>query len=283
MDLVAPLVKTGLISEAANLWLAIPTGFIFGFGLYHAGFTDSRKIAAVFYLKDAGVAVVMFSAIVTGMIGLWLLSLIGFLNTSEMYYLPTYLKPMAVGGLLFGIGMAVGGFCPGTAAASVATGRVDAMVFILGFLGGSILFGDLFSIWGNFYNSDYRGVYRLDELFGMNIGSVVLVLVMAAVAGSLLMRLGQNLLWPKPKEDGMAPAQVTKYEAPLVVLALIIAGIMAFFPTDRFVQKSGVSWYIIQKQAVPAPAQPLQGTAVPRVEEHPKQEPAFKPARGEGC
>jgi uncharacterized membrane protein YedE/YeeE len=285
MDLVAPLVKTGVISEAANLWLAVPIGFIFGFGLYHAGFTDSRRIARAFYLKDVGVPVVMFSAIITGMLGLWLLSLIGFIETSEMYYLPTYLKPMAVGGLLFGIGMAVGGFCPGTAAASVATGRVDAMVFILGFLGGSILFGDLFPVWGDFYNSDYRGVYRLDELFGMNIGSVVLILVVAAVAGSLLMRLGQNLLWPKPKEEGMAPAQVMKYEAPLVLLAIIIAGVMAFFPTDRFLQKSvASSWYIIQKQAVPAPTQPLQGTVAPRVEPHPiKDAPVLKPAGGEGC
>ena len=189
MDLVAPLVKTGVISQAANLWLAVPIGFIFGFGLYHAGFTDSRKIARAFYLKDVGVPIVMFSAIITGMLGLWLLSLIGFIDTSAMYYLPTYLKPMAVGGLLFGIGMAIGGFCPGTAAASIATGRIDAMVFVLGFLGGSILFGDLFPVWGDFYNSDYRGVYRLDELFGMNLGSVVLILVIVAVAGSLFMRL----------------------------------------------------------------------------------------------
>jgi uncharacterized protein len=283
MDLVAPLVKTGLISEAANLWLALPIGFIFGFGLYHSGFTDSRKIARAFYLKDVGVPVVMFSAIVTGMLGLWLLSLIGFIDTSQMYYLPTYLKPMAVGGFLFGVGMAVGGFCPGTAVASVATGRVDAMVFVLGFLGGSVLFGDLFPIWGDFYNSDYRGVYRVDELFGMNLGSVVLVLVIAAVAGSLLMRLGQHLFWPAPKEESMAPAQVMKYEAPLVLLALLIAGVMAFFPTDRFLQESGASWYVIQRQAAPAPTHPLQGKAAPRVEKQPQEGPATKPGGGEGC
>ncbi len=283
MDLVGPLAKTGVISEAANLWLAIPTGFIFGFGLYHAGFTDSRKIARAFYLKDVGVPVVMFSAIVTGMLGLWLLSLIGFIDTSEMYYLPTYLKPMAVGGLLFGIGMAVGGFCPGTAAASVATGRVDAMVFVLGFLGGSILFGDLFQVWGNFYNSDYRGVYRLDQLFGMNIGSVVLILVIASVAGSLVMRLGQRYFWPKPDEEGMTTAQVMKYEAPLVLLALIVAGVMAFFPTDRFMQNSGASWYIIQRQAAPALAQPLEGKASSRGEERPEKATAPAHTGGEGC
>ena len=262
MDIVAPLVKTGVISEAANLWLAVPIGFVFGFGLYHAGFTDSRKIARAFYLKDVGVPVVMFSAIVTGMLGLWLLSLIGFIDTSKMYYLPTFLTPMAIGGVLFGIGMAIGGFCPGTAAASIATGRVDAMVFVIGFLGGSILFGDLFPVWGDFYNSDYRGVFRLDELFGMNLGSVVLILAVAAVVGSLLMRLGQHLFWSTPKDQSMEPEQVLKYEAPLVVLALVIGGVLAFFPTGSFFKQDNASTYYIHSEGssacadAPAPTGP---------------------------
>lgn len=284
MDLVAPLAKTGVISQAANLWLAIPIGFIFGFGLYHTGFTNSRKVARVFYLKDVDVLVVMFSAIVTGMLGLWLLSLVGFIDVSKMYYLPTYLTPMAVGGLLFGIGMAMGGFCPGTAAASIATGRVDAMVFVLGYFGGSILFGDLFPVWGDFYKSDYRGVYRLDELFGMNLGPVVLILVIAAVAGSLLMRLGQHVFWSRTRDESRAPKQVLKYETPLVVLALAIAGVMAFFPTDSYLQQpEASSWYIIQKQTTPAPTQQRQGAAASRVEERPEEAPALMPAGDEGC
>jgi uncharacterized membrane protein YedE/YeeE len=284
MDIVAPLVKTGVISEATNLWLAVPIGFIFGFGLYHAGFTDSRKIARAFYLKDVGVPVVMFSAIVTAMLGLWLLSLVGFIDTSKMYYLPTFLKPMMVGGLLFGIGMAIGGFCPGTAAASVATGRVDALVFVVGFLGGSILFGDLFPVWGEFYHSDYRGVYRLDELFNMSIGSAVLIVVIAAIGGALLMRLGQHLFWSTPPDDRVPTAKALKIQAPLVVLALLTAGVMAFFPTDSYLRHAETSsWYIIQKQAAPAPTQqPRQGAATTPSRERPET-PALAPARGEGC
>lgn len=284
MDLVAPLAKTGVISQAANLWLAIPIGFIFGFALYHTGFTDSRKVARVFYLKDVDVLVVMFSAIVTGMLGLWLLNLVGFIDVSKMYYLPTYLTPMAVGGLLFGIGMVIGGFCPGTAAASIATGRVDAMVFVLGYFGGSILFGDLFPVWGDFYNSDYRGVYRLDELFGMNLGPVILILVIAAVAGSLLMRLGQHVFWPGTRDESRAPEQARKYQAPLVVLALVIAGVMAYFPTDRYLQQlEASSWFIIQKQTTPALTQQRQGAATTRAEERPEEAPALMPAGDEGC
>jgi uncharacterized membrane protein YedE/YeeE len=280
---IAPLVKTGVISEAANLWLAVPIGFIFGFGLYHAGFTDSRKIARAFYLKDVSVPVVMFSAIVTGMLGLWLLSLVGFIDTSKMYYLPTYLMPMAVGGVLFGIGMAIGGFCPGTAAASIATGRIDAMVFVLGFLGGSILFGDLFPVWGEFYNSDYRGVFRLDELFGMNIGTVLLLLVIAAVAGSLFMRMGEYLIWSPPPGQNLTARQALVYEVPMVILALVIAGVMTFFPTGSFLRQEATSWYIIQKQAAPAPKPHPGGAVTAPVKEQPGT-PALAPApSGEGC
>lgn len=290
MDIIAPLVKTGVISTATNLWLAIPIGFVFGFGLYHGGFTDSRRIASAFYLKDVSVPVVMFSAIVTGMLGLWLLSLAGFIDTSRMYYLPTYLVPMAVGGLLFGVGMALGGFCPGTAVASVATGRVDAMVFVLGFFGGSILFGDLFPVWGDFYKSDYRGIYRLDELFGINLGSAVLIVVIAAIVGSLLLRLGQHIFWSTPRDESLTPAQVLKYEAPLVTVALIVAAVMAFFPTQRFLpQAAASSWYIIQKQAAPVTTQPRPAPTTPAhakqrpAVEHPEQAPAVLPAGDEGC
>ncbi len=286
MDMIAPLAKTGLISEAMNLWLAVPIGFVFGLGLYYAGFTDSRRIARAFYLKDVGVPVVMFSAIVTGMLGLWGLSLIGFIDTSKMFYLPTFLVPMAVGGFLFGIGMAVGGFCPGTAAASVATGRVDAMIFVVGFLIGSILFGDLFPIWGDFYNSDYRGVFRLDELLGLDIGVVVLILTVAAIGGSLLMRAGQHYFWPQPDADVDALRARLKVQIPLVAAALVVAAVMALFPTESFIKPAPASWFVIQKHAA-APETP-EAVAAPPGDAPAEAAPAPAPARhprggSEGC
>ncbi|HHH43394.1 MAG TPA: hypothetical protein ENK49_04580, partial [Gammaproteobacteria bacterium] len=271
--------------EALNQWLAVPIGFIFGFGLYHAGFTDSRKIAQAFYLKDVGVPVVMFSAIVTGMLGLWILSLAGFIDTSKMYYLPTYLTPMAIGGVLFGIGMAIGGFCPGTAAASIATGRIDALVFVVGFLGGSILFGDLFPVWGDFYKSDYHGVYRLDELFGVNLGLVIFLIVIAAVGGSLLMRWGQHLFWSTPPDQTMQPEQVLKYEAPLVGAALLIGFGLAFVPTAYFFGGPGeAEYYIVPKQQGPGPVRKRQHGPAVVVPPMPVPAGPALPAEGdEGC
>jgi len=234
MDMIFPLAKTGLITETTNLWLAIPIGVVFGFALFHAGFTDSRRIAWAFYFKDVGVPVVMFSAIVTGMLGLWGLSLIGLLDISQVYILPTFLLPMAIGGLIFGVGMVTGGYCPGTAAAAVATGKVDGMVFIVGFLLGSLVFGDLFPVWGDFYNSDYLGAYRLDQWLGIGLGPTVLAVVLIAVGGALGMRYVQNRAWPTTATDPGSPSHL-RLQAVMIAVAVVIAVVFAFFPTESFI------------------------------------------------
>ncbi len=260
MDLIAPLAKLGLISESLNLWLAIPTGFIFGFGLYHSGFTDSRNIASAFYMKDMGVPVVMFSAIVTAMLGLWGLGLLGVIDIGEVYFLPTFLVPMAVAGFLFGIGMVMGGFCPGTAVASMVTGRIDAAVFVVGVFIGSLLFGDFYPLWADFYNSSYQGVMRLDRVFGMGLGVTILLMVLAAIGGSLMMRFGQHWFWKRRGEADPVPRVVMHYEAPLVALAVVLALVMAFFPTGRFIDgPDGPDYYIVPKQPLEAPAAPTPG------------------------
>jgi len=250
MDMIAPLVKTGVISSSMNLWLAVPTGFVFGFALFHAGFTDSRRIAWAFYFKDVGVPVVMFTAIATGMLGLWGLSLIGFLDISKVYLLPTYLIPMAIGGLIFGVGMVVGGYCPGTAAGSVATGKVDAMVFVVGFLIGSLVFGDLFPVWGDFYNSDYLGVFRLDQWLGIGLGRMIPIVILTAVVGSLVLRFVQNKFWP-PKEVNPQHARIEKLQGTLIAVALVIGFVFAFFPTESFIDDSvETPYYIIPRASV---------------------------------
>jgi len=250
MDMMLPLAKTGAISSSMNLWLALPIGFVFGYALFHAGFTDSRRIAWAFYFKDVGVPVVMFSAIATGMLGLWGMSLIGVIDISLVYMLPTYLLPMAVGGLIFGLGMVIGGYCPGTAAASIATGKIDAVVFIVGFLIGSMVFADFFPVWGDFYDSDYMGAFRLDQWLGIGLGSTVLIIVLIAVGGTLTMRFVQNKVWPSTEEDPQKD-RITKMQGALIAVAVVIGFVFAFFPTESFIDDSvEVPFYIIEKTTV---------------------------------
>jgi uncharacterized membrane protein YedE/YeeE len=254
MDLIFPLAKTGIISEAANMWLAIPIGFVFGFALFHAGFTDSRRIAWAFYFKDVGVPVVMFSAIVTGMLGLWGLSLLGVIDIGEVYMLPTFLVPMAVGGVLFGVGMALGGYCPGTAAAAIATGKIDGILFIVGFLIGSLVFGDFFPVWGDFYNSNYMGAFRLDQWLDISLGVMVLGITVIAVAGTLGMRWVQNRFWPSTEPDPQRES-VVRLQGGLIAVAILVALTFALFPTDAFIDDTTeVPYYIVPRaDSVAAP------------------------------
>lgn len=125
-----------------STWLsytfAILAGFAFGFVLERAGFGSSRKLAAQFYLRDMTVLKVMFTAIVTAMLGLVVLRAVGWLDFEAVYVNPTNLGPQVVGGLIFGAGFVVGGYCPGTCIVAAATGKVDALVFL-----GGAMFGIL--------------------------------------------------------------------------------------------------------------------------------------------
>lgn len=249
MDLIAPLVKTGAISETINLVLAVPIGFLFGFALFHSGFTDSRKIAWVFYFKEVGLPVFMFAAIVTGMLGLWGLSLIGFLDISLLYFVPTFLTPVAVAGVLFGVGMVVGGYCPGTAVASLVTGKLDALVFFIGFLAGSLIFGDFYPLWDDFHRSSYQGAFRLDQLFHINLGLAVFLIVVIAVAGSLFLRFVQKMAWPAPAGTVPETAKALGVERGLVGIALLLGLVMAFFPNTDYISDPlpEAPYYIIPK------------------------------------
>jgi len=105
-----PLVSHVEWSVATDLAIALVLGLGFGFCLERAGFGSARKLTAVFYLFDMAVVKVMFTAIVTCMTGIALLSAIGAVDISEFYIEPTALPAQILGGLLFGAGFMVGGY-----------------------------------------------------------------------------------------------------------------------------------------------------------------------------
>ena len=77
---------------------------------------------------------VMFSALIVAMLGVFWLSRFGLLDLRAVYVPLTYLWPQLFGGLLFGAGLVVAGLCPGTACVAAATGRIDGVFVLLGFL-----------------------------------------------------------------------------------------------------------------------------------------------------
>lgn len=124
------------LSASIELGLAAVLGLGFGICLERAGFGSARRLTAVFYFYDMAVVKVMFTAIVTAMVVLGLASALGWLEMSELYLEPSYLPAQLVGGLVFGLGFIVGGYCPGTSVAALASGRIDALSFAAGMLVG---------------------------------------------------------------------------------------------------------------------------------------------------
>ena len=181
--MMAPFFKYGMFGEDTSLVLAFLIGIGFGFFLERAGFGSARKLVSQFYLNDLAVFKVMFTAIVTAMLGVTYLGWIGWLDLSLVYLVPTYLLPQVVGGLILGAGFVVGGYCPGTSVAATATGRVDGLLYVLGIFAGMFTFAELYPWLKGFYLSGSGEALTLPGTFGLPYGVVVFAVVLMAIGG----------------------------------------------------------------------------------------------------
>jgi len=176
--MIAPLV----VSQNMSLFLAIILGIFFGISLERGGLGNPHKLSGVFYLRDFTVLKVMFSAILVAAFGLYLLSDLGLLDIKKIWIVPTFFWPQLVGGLLFGVGFVVSGYCPGTVVAGFAGGRLDALAVMLGIGAGSLLFALVFPLIRGFYMSSFMERITLPKLFNVNHWVVIFFLfIMAGV------------------------------------------------------------------------------------------------------
>lgn len=136
MSDVFPLIPLQGGSPLTYLVVAGLVGTAFGFFLERSGFGSAKKLTSVFTLRDWDVYRVMFTALVTAMVGAQLLSAFGWMELGLLEVGTTYLWPMFIGGLVFGVGFYIGGFCPGTAVVAAVRGRFDAVVFLVGIVLG---------------------------------------------------------------------------------------------------------------------------------------------------
>jgi uncharacterized protein len=165
----------------ATLAIALAIGVAFGFALERGGLGSAKKLAAQFHLADFTVIKVMFTAIVTAMLGLFWLSRMGLLDLAQLYVPPTFLLPQVIGGIIFGVGFVASGLCPGTACVAGATGRVDGLATVGGLFAGTIGFELLRPRLGAFPDSGSRGALRLPEALGIPEGAVIALVVAMAL------------------------------------------------------------------------------------------------------
>ena len=149
-----------------KLLYGLITGMIFGFLAQRARVVRYDKQLGALLLEDMTIVKFMLSAVMTGVLGLYLCQDLGIISLSLK---PTVLGGNILGGLIFGIGWALAGYCPGTALGALGEGRWDSLWAVLGMLGGAAIFAELYPslkasvlTWGDF------GKIALPQALGLN-------------------------------------------------------------------------------------------------------------------
>jgi len=122
-------------------WLGLVTGIGFGFLLQKGRVLRFDKQVAAMLLTDMTIVKFMLSSILVGMIGIFLLVDAGLIQFAHK---PMNVGAILVGGVLFGAGWAVMGFCPGTSLGALGEGRWHALFAIIGMLAGAALYAELY-------------------------------------------------------------------------------------------------------------------------------------------
>ncbi|MCC7446450.1 MAG: YeeE/YedE family protein [Anaerolineae bacterium] len=123
-----------------DILIALFIGFLFGFVLDKGGLNRYYKIANVFRFTDLTVLRFMMTGMAVGTAGIYTLKYFGLVEFTAVT--ATILTANLIGGLVFGVGMALAGFCPGTVVAGAARGQLDYIIpGFLGFLTGGVIYG----------------------------------------------------------------------------------------------------------------------------------------------
>jgi rhodanese-related sulfurtransferase len=193
-------------AREGGLIVAVLIGIAFGFVLERAGFGRSPKLAAQFYLRDMTVFKVMFSAIVTAMLGLIALSGIGLVNLrdiSEQIASWTWIWPMLVGGFVLGVGFIVSGYCPGTSIVASASGNVDGMFAFAGVVTGTFVYSELlqFAPLQRFHLSGEKGAWFLYDLLKISPQVLAALVTMAAIGAFIGAEKVERIVSGHPAAD----------------------------------------------------------------------------------
>lgn len=159
-------------------------GVLFGYVLEGAGFGSPRKLVSQFTLRDWAVFKVMMTAVVVAAAGLYLFQSAGVIKPNAVFVPTLYLWATALGGILIGAGFALGGYCPGTSAAGLGSGRIDALAFIVGMVVGVWLFAGLFDDLEPFYYAAKgRPGLTTGQWLGVSEGVIIVAMAIMATAG----------------------------------------------------------------------------------------------------
>jgi hypothetical protein len=221
--MVGPLYKFDVFGYTGSVVAALAIGFGFGFLLERVGFGSPRKLVAVFYLKDMAVLKVMFTSVAVAMLGLFYFSLFGWIDISKVYAIRTYFGAQLIGGLLIGLGLIVGGYCPTTSIVSGVTGRIDAWVFMLGMMAGVLVFAEGYSLFSDLHSAGSLGAIKLPQLLHISSGTTVFLVCLLAIVAFVAAEQFEKKYQTKPSDAKQRLAKRLRLRG---AMALIVLGML---------------------------------------------------------
>ena len=178
-------------SDARAIIIGLLTGIVFGVILQRVGASSYEMIVNMLRLKDLTVMKFFFLAVAVGSLGMYLVDSFG---TAHIGIAPLYLVGITVGGLIFGVGWAVSGYCPGTSLVAMGEGKTDAAITVFGGLVGALTLALTWDwIEPNLVEPLNYGSKSLPEVLGIKplvVATVVTALIVAFVI--YLDRLGSR-------------------------------------------------------------------------------------------
>jgi hypothetical protein len=218
--------------RALGLAFAVLIGIAFGFVLERSGFGRAQKLVGQFYGTDMTVLKVMFTAIVTAMLGMVILSGAGLFDFgSAQFNYPTWLWPMMVGGFVLGVGFITSGYCPGTSIVATASGKLDGAATVGGVILGGLLYAEVEPALGAFPTSGKLGTFTLPQLLHLPAPVVAALIVAMAVGAFLGAEKIQALVSGRAPEAISTRQRVFVTLGVLAVLALVTLALPAPEPS----------------------------------------------------
>ncbi len=177
------------------MFLGLITGIAFGFVIFKSGASRYENILKMLLLKDFKILKFMMTTVMVASVGIFMLDRV-------LYIAPTQILRLVVGGLIFGVGFALLGYCPGTGMVALGEGKKDAWYGVLGGLLGTAVFAHFYPILNRLLITPYNlGKLTIHSVLGLSYGLGVLLLLV--VFGGALLVINKLAAPRSKKESGL--------------------------------------------------------------------------------